>query len=77
MSSEVSPIDQLMEPWRTNHRINLFLIDRISPEGIGVSVGYLIAHESHLRGNILLTLKQCGHKVDSETQYAIWDWDRM
>jgi uncharacterized damage-inducible protein DinB len=34
-----------------------------------------VAHESHRRGSILLTLKQCGRKIDSTTQYAIWDWD--
>ena len=45
--------------------------------GLGVSVGYFISHESHHRGSILLTLKQCGHRVDQRTQYAIWDWDKM
>lgn len=39
-------------------------------------MGYFIAHESHHRGNILLTLKQCGHRLDQDTQYAIWDWTR-
>jgi uncharacterized damage-inducible protein DinB len=41
------------------------------------TLGYFIAHESHHRGSILLTLKQCGHGVDSTAQYAIWDWDKM
>src|SRR5690606_27675009 len=27
-------LEQLLEAWRTNHRINLFLIDRISDEGM-------------------------------------------
>ncbi len=154
-------VDQLLETWRTNNRINLFLIDRISDEGmkctlsrrggrnvvrqfahmhnvrvwhlenrardlgaglytfkteeepakkrlkdhlnqssqrietfiadcvagkpkrraskkgIVAQVGYFIAHESHHRGSILLTLKMCGHKLDQASQYAIWDWDKM
>lgn len=154
-------LEQLLETWRTNNRIHLFLIDRISAEGmkctlskrggrnvvrqfahlnnvrvwhlenrardlaeglykfatheepdkerlkecllasakrietfleqcvagigkrrsfkLGViaTVGYFIAHESHHRGNILLTLKECGHKLDQQTQYALWNWDKM
>ncbi len=154
-------LDELLEAWRTNNRINLYLIDRISDvgmrctlskrggrdvarqfahmhnvrvwhlekrardlanglttfetkvtpdkvqltdalaasgaaietflsgvlagqpkrrgfkKGIFTSLGYFIAHESHHRGSILLTLKECGHKLDQNTQYAIWAWDQM
>ncbi len=45
--------------------------------GLAVSVGYLVSHESHHRGNILLTLKLCGHRLPQNEGYAIWDWDRM
>jgi uncharacterized damage-inducible protein DinB len=45
--------------------------------GLGVSLGYLVSHESHHRGNILLTLKLCGHRLPQNEAYAIWDWDRM
>ncbi len=45
--------------------------------GLVQYLAYFVAHESHHRGNILLTLKQCGHPVDSKTRYAIWDWDRI
>jgi uncharacterized damage-inducible protein DinB len=45
-------------------------------KGLAVTVAYLIAHDSHHRGSILLTLKECGHRVDGETQYGIWDWDK-
>ncbi len=50
---------------------------RTFKKGIVVQVGYFIAHESHHRGSMLLTLKTCGHKVDQATAYGIWDWDRL
>lgn len=45
-------------------------------KGLVVSLAYFVAHESHHRGSVLLTLKQCGHPLDKKTQYAIWDWHR-
>lgn len=154
-------VDDLLEAWRTNNRINLFLLERISDEGLrstlstrggrdvagqlghlhnvrvwqlekrakdlahglttfpakvspereelkaaltasgaaieaflaGVMAGeprrrgfkkgifttlaYFVAHESHHRGNVLLTLKQCGHPLDKNARYAIWGWDQI
>ncbi len=154
-------LTQILESWQTNNRINLFLIDKISDEGMrcslskrggrnvvrqfahlhnnrvwqlqkrakelseGLSVfeskeepskkvliknlnqsakqfeiyfsdildnkskrktfnkgiisylSYFVAHESHHRGSILLTLKECGHKLDSDTSMAIWNWDKI
>lgn len=37
-------------------------------------LGYLLAHEGHHRGQILVTLKQNGHTVDKKTQFGIWEW---
>jgi len=37
-------------------------------------LGYFISHESHHRGQIMLTLKQAGHPVDQKTQYGLWEW---
>lgn len=37
-------------------------------------LGYLISHESHHRGQIIMTLKQAGHPVDKKTLFGIWEW---
>ncbi|WP_248925800.1 hypothetical protein [Paenibacillus hamazuiensis] len=46
-------------------------------KGLVTSISYLIAHESHHRGNLLLNLKLCGFELDKAAQYAIWNWDNM
>lgn len=37
-------------------------------------LGYLIAHDVHHRSQIVIALKQSGHKIDQKIGYGIWEW---
>ena len=39
-------------------------------------MGYLISHDSHHRGQILIALKQYGMPVNQKVQYGIWEWGK-
>lgn len=37
-------------------------------------LAYLISHESHHRGQIVLGLKLCGHPVEKKILFGMWEW---
>lgn len=39
--------------------------------------GYLVAHDAHHRGNILLTIKESGIQRPESLKYGLWEWNRI
>ena len=37
-------------------------------------LGYLIAHESHHRGQVAMILRQNGQPLDKKISYGMWEW---
>jgi len=37
-------------------------------------LGYIIAHEAHHRGQVILSLKQAGRPVSKKILFGLWEW---
>lgn len=56
--------------WDSNGKIKGF------KKGVVPLLGYFISHESHHRGNMILTLKQSGEKIPDAVKWGLWEWGK-
>lgn len=68
LTSSASALRSLLETGFHEGKIKGF---KPHPAGF---LGYLISHESHHRGQVMLCLKQSGHPVNQKVQFGIWEW---
>ena len=60
----------LSRSWDDNGKVKGF------KTGVIPFLGYFISHESHHRGNIILTLKQSGEKIPDSVKWGLWEWGK-
>jgi uncharacterized damage-inducible protein DinB len=68
LTKSATAISALLESGFSSGRIKGF---KPHPEAF---LGYLIAHEAHHRGQIIITLKENNHMPDKKTLYGLWEW---
>jgi uncharacterized damage-inducible protein DinB len=61
----------IRESWADGGKVPSF------KRGLMPLIGYLIAHESHHRGSIMLTLKHSGIGIPEELKWGLWDWAKL
>jgi len=60
----------IAESWANGGKVKSF------KKGIIPMIGYLISHDSHHRGNIMLTLKQTGEELPDALKWGLWEWGK-
>ncbi len=71
LDSSASGIRDLMERgWDNGGKVKGFR------NGIIPLLGYFISHESHHRGNMLLTLKCSGVRIPDTVKWGLWEWSK-
>jgi uncharacterized damage-inducible protein DinB len=45
--------------------------------GVVAFVGYLIAHDSHHRGQMAMLARQVGHPLPLQTGFGLWEWGSL
>lgn len=40
-------------------------------------IGYLIAHDSHHRGQVSMLARQSGHPLPQAAQFGMWEWGKL
>lgn len=68
LTKSADAIGQLIEKGLAEGKIKNF---KPHPQAF---VGYIIAHEAHHRGQIVLSLKQSGHSLDKKILYGLCEW---
>ncbi len=68
MKKSGTAIAQLIEEGLASGRIKGF---KPHPEAF---TGYLISHEAHHKGQVILILKENKHMPDKKILYGIWEW---
>ena len=64
----------LLESFSVNEKVNQLLIGDAAWQTF---IGYLVAHDSHRRGQIAMMARQVGHPAPPKITFGLWEWGRL
>ncbi len=47
------------------------------PPDVASFVGYLIAHDAHHRGQVMMLARQTGNPLPQSVQFGMWEWGKL
>ncbi len=69
LSQSAAAIEKILEHGFSTGKISGF------PPSAAAFLGYMLAHDAHHRGQVMMLARQVGHPVPPQAGFGLWEWN--